>query len=248
LRTVTDLAPLILTLIVCSLAFARAKEPPLPCSFEKFAVIVCKNGVHNYRVIRESLSRTGKLAITWTTKNSDDMLKSELRDDEAFNLDSGIKNVVVRIPDGKVMKELEGAHYGDAQRYNHNSNTAIWSVLDQWLIVATDNKWETDSANVYYFSDDGSVQGPFNLIKFCTEAARQFFTRKGKHFEWENYSNRIDVQEINLSGDVKAKFSMLIPKGELKDDFLQIDLAPQLKSEPGGMVAKIKSIKESRYS
>ena len=246
MRTGTDRAALTFALIVCSLTFARAEEPTLPCSFEKSAVIVCKNGVHNYRVIRESLSRTGKLAVAWTTKNPDDMLKSELQEDEAFNLFSEIQNVVIRIPDGKVMKELGSAHYGDAQRYIHDSHNAIWSERDQWLVVATDKRWETDTANAYYFFDDGTVQGPFDLMKICTEAAQKLFARERKRLEWKYFSNRIDVKGINMSGVLRATFTMYVPRSIEKDEFLQADMAFQLKSEPNGIVAKITSIKKSR--
>jgi hypothetical protein len=234
----------ILALALLASVPALAEDAKQPCNLDAAAVIVCESGGRIFRVIRQSLSKTGRHAVAWALVDPKDKDRIETRNGEQFAADANVDNALIRLPDGAVLKILPGGHFGDAERYNHQAHHALWSEFDQWLVVANDSKWDTDDAGVYFIDDDGvTVTGPFDLMPFCAEAAHKFFARGGRRFHWENYSNSLSVKEVTLNGDVTLVFTMQVPKGEGKNDLLESDIVLHLDKTKDGIAALLTSIK-----
>ena len=45
-----------------------------------------------------------------------------------------VLNFLARLPDGTVLKRLDGRHFGDEPRYNHYVNKVIWSPDEQYIV------------------------------------------------------------------------------------------------------------------
>jgi hypothetical protein len=223
---------------------AHAEDAKQPCNLDPAAVIVCESGGRTFRVIREALSRSGRHAIAWALVDPKDKDRIETRNGEQFAADANVDNALIHLPDSAVLKILSGGHFGDAQHYNYRAHHALWSEFDQWLVVVNDSKWDTDDANVYFIDDDGvTMTGPFDLMPFCAEAAHKFFSRGGKRFNWESYSNSLTVKEVTLNGDISLVFTMQVPKGEGKNDLLESDIVFHVDKVKDGIAAQLTSIK-----
>jgi hypothetical protein len=93
----------------------------------------------------------------------------------------------VRLIDGKALVKLKGAHPGDKARYNHQTQRAIWSPDEAWLIAVNESKWATDHANAYRIGRD-SVSDPLDLRPLC-EAERRSFKSAGAKTKSTSFSS-----------------------------------------------------------
>ena len=135
LRCAIGLAALVLA-AAPAIAAPEESETVAPCRTSEHETVVCDNGKRVLRVIRDSASPTGRYAVAWAMVNDNDLRK--LPPDQPLPQASNVRSVncalcgdvlnfLVRLPDGKVLKRLDGRHFGDEPRYNHYVNKVIWS-------------------------------------------------------------------------------------------------------------------------
>jgi hypothetical protein len=94
----------------------------------------------------------------------------------------------VRLIDGKALVKLKDAHPGDKARYNHQTQRAIWSPDEAWLIAVNESKWATDHANAYRIGRD-SVSDPLDLRPLCEAAERRSFKSAGARSKSTSFSS-----------------------------------------------------------
>ena len=209
-------------LSACVTAAAQAAG----CAVEGFTT-VCHKGDRVLRVIKNTISPSGRYGIAWQVPTDASV---ETWDDGSEISDTGsIKNVLVRLPDGKPVAKLAGDHFGDHPRYNHREIVATWSPDSRYVAILNQSKWATDVSNVYGVSDNG-VTKPASLMPVCKSAARGEVTRRnGKGRDPYEYS--LDVHSVGNDGSIVARCALQVIK---EGDYFTLVVRAKAVADGGG--------------
>jgi hypothetical protein len=222
LRSGLGLAALALALTP-AIAAPEESDTVAPCRGNEHETIVCDNGKRVLRVIRDSASPTGRYAVAWAMVNDNEMrkLQPEPVPSRTPNLRSvncalcgDVLNFLVRLPDGKVLKRLDGRHFGDETRYNHYVNKVVWSADEQYVVQVTDWRFGSNTAAAYRIGANDRVSGPLRLTAPVRRAAARALRRgQDKDYVLEKTAF-IEVASIDSSGLMKFTAAMAAPKEE----------------------------------
>lgn len=148
----------------------------------------------------------------------------------------------MRLIDGKSLVKLKGAHPGDKARYNHQTQRAIWSSDETWLIAVNESKWATDHADAYRIGRD-SVSDPLDLRSLCEAAERRSFKSAGRKVQIDKFQQWIDVKSVNNDGTIAAVCYIQIMK---QDDAYQFFVRMKLQASGKAVAAKLGTVKRCR--
>ena len=218
-----------------ALAAPEESDVVAPCKSSEHETIVCDNGKRLLRVVRDSASPSGRFAIAWAMVNDSELRKlppdaasSQNSNQRSVNcaLCGDVLNFLVRLPDGKVLKRLDGRHFGDEARYNHYVNKVVWSPDEQYVVQVTDWKFGSNTAAAYYIGAGDRVSGPLRLTAPARRAAARALRRgQDKDYVLEKTAF-IEVASID-SGVMKFTAAMAAPK----EDGFSFDMT--MKFKPG---------------
>lgn len=232
-----------------AIPFALLAAPALaqqeaPCHPDDIGITVCPSGHAELRIIRGTFSPKKRYGIAWDTEEGRTGRDYQLFSGEfkARYAGGDSDTFLVRLMDGKSLTKLKGAHPGDAQRYNHQIQRAVWSLDETWLIAINESKWETDNADVYRIDANG-VSEPFDLKPLCIDAERRYFTSTGRKIQIDKFQQWIDVKSVSDNGAIAAVCSMQIMK---QDDAFQFFVTLKLQIATKGPTAKLVSVKRCR--
>jgi hypothetical protein len=163
------LAALAIALAPAAIAAPTAAAPA--CSAETYT-IVCHDGGRELRVIRNTISPSGRYGVAWeapTDGSVEDWVQDGQSDGSKWAEGGSVRNFLVRLPDGKPIARLAGEHLGDHPRYNHTE--VIWSPDSRYVAIVNQSKWTTDVSDVFLVSDKGASR-PLRLMPICASAVR----------------------------------------------------------------------------
>ena len=250
LRCALGLAALVLALAP-AIAAPEESDTVAPCRPSEHETIVCDNGKRVLRVIRDSASPTGRYAVACAMVNDNELRK--LPPDQPLPQASNVRSVncalcgdvlnfLVRLPDGKVLKRLDGRHFGDEPRYNHYVNKVIWSPDEQYIVQVTDWKFGSDTAAAYHIGLGDRVSGPLRLTVPARRAAARALRRgQDKDYVLEKTAF-IEVASIDSGGLMKFTAAMAAPK----EDGFSFEMTMQLKPSARTLAGDIKSAEQKR--
>ena len=135
----------------------------------------------------------------------------------------------MRLIDGKALVKLKGAHPGDKARYNHQTQRAIWSPDEAWLIAVNESEWATDHANAYRIGRD-SVSDPL-------------LQERGRKVQIDKFQQWIDVKSVNNDGTIAAVCYIQIMK---QDDAYQFIVTPSFRQSRRGETRHGQAMPRSR--
>jgi hypothetical protein len=215
------------------------------CTAETYTT-VCRHDGRELRIIRDSISSSGEYGVAWEVP-TDGSVEAWSRGGEtdgsklAGDYDgykrkgAPVKNFLVRLADGKPIRQLAGNHIGDHSFYNHVEHEVAWSPDSGYVAILIQEKWLTLVAEVYLVAHD-TASKPVSLLSICknvtkAEAARRH--RKGG----ENYLTGVNVSSVRDDGTVTAVCYREIPK---RDDF-QTGMEVKFKPVRDGLNAQVVS-------
>ncbi len=228
------LAPVLLTIPPAAAA---------PCQPDEDKITICASGNSEYRVIRGTISPDKRYGIAWNTgtgKTGKDYELIKSGPYGRFAGDDPTETFLLRLSDGAMLKKLGGRHLGDAQRYNHTAQRAIWSPDSAWVVAINDGKWETATAETYRVAASG-VSGPLDLRPLCLEAERRGLKAAGRKINIKRFAQSVAVESIGDNGNIAAVCWMQIVK---EDDAFQFSVKMKLDASGKAITAKLGTIKQ----
>jgi hypothetical protein len=250
LRCALGLAALVLAR-EAAIAAPEESDTVAPCRTSEHETIVCDNGKHVPRVIRDSASPTGRYAVAWAMVNDNELRK--LPPDQPLPQASNVRSVncalcgdvlnfLVWLPDGKVLRRLDGRHFSDEPRYNHYVNKVIWSPDEQYIVQVTDWKFGSNTAAAYHIGLDDRVSGPLRLTAPAPRVAARAHPRgQDKDYVLDKIAF-IEVASIDGGGLVKFTAAIAAPK----EDGFSFEVTMQLKLGARTLAGDIKSAEQKR--
>jgi hypothetical protein len=230
-------------------AMAAPEESDLvaPCKAGEHETVVCDNGKRLLRVIRDSASPSGRFAIAWGMVHDNELRK--LTPESGSNLRSvncalcgDVLNFLVRLSDGKVLKRLDGRHFGDEARYNHYVNKVVWSPDEQYVVQVTDWRFGSNTAAAYHIGSNDRVLGPLRLTAPARRAAARVLRRgQDKDYVLEKTAF-IEVASIDNGGLMKFAAAMAAPK----EEGFSFDMTMQFKTGARALVGDITSTEQKK--
>jgi hypothetical protein len=223
------LRPAFLAFVLCATVTAAALAAG--CAVEGFTT-VCHKGDRELRMIKNTISPSGRYGIAWQVPTDASV---ETWDDGSEISDTGsIKNVLVRLPDGKPVAKLAGEHFGDHPRYNHREIVATWSPDSRYVAILNQSKWSTDVSDVYGVSDNG-VTRPASLVPMCKGAARREVSRRNGKGR-DPYEYWLDVHSVGNDGSIVARCAMQVIK---EDDYFTMVVRVKVVVDGGALRARV---------
>jgi len=154
----------------CSRPHNRGTAQRFTCT-ENAYTTECSNGERRLRVIQDTRSPDGRYGIAWEAPSQDPDLETEEDGSEYFS--PGGPNFLIRLDAGNIVTKLDGEHFGDHARYNHDEITAVWSPDSHLVAILYQYKWGTDSARIYRLSANGVSGQPLDLLPICRDVGRR---------------------------------------------------------------------------
>jgi len=236
--------------LVLTPAMAAPEESEIvaPCKASEHETIVCDNGKRLLRVIRESASPSGRYAVAWAMVHDNELRKlppepaaAPLRTVNCA-LCGDVQNFLVRLSDGKILKRLDGRHFGDETRYNHYVNKVVWSPDEQYVVQITDWRFGSNTAAAYHIGTNDRVLGPLRLTAPARRAAARALRRgPDKDYVLEKTAF-IEVASIDNGGLMKFTAAMAAPK----EQGFSFDMMMQFKPGARALVGDITSAEQKK--
>ena len=175
-----------------------------PCSPDDGGTLVCKRADRDLRIIRGTLSPSGRYGFAWGFSTGDWTDRTMDKDDRDGSYSasdwSGVENYLVRVADSEILKRLTGSHFGDRLSYNRWDYHVRWSPNSAWAIEEND----TLLINVYRMEPDDRVLGPFDLKSFCQNFAVEQLVRQGKTIPADTSSFLPTINSIHDDGVIEV--------------------------------------------
>ena len=217
----------------CSRPHNRGTAQRFTCT-ENAYTTECSNGERRLRVIQDTRSPNGRYGIAWEAPSQDPDLKTEEDGSEYFA--PGGPNFLIRLDAGMIVTKLDGEHFGDHARYNHDEITAVWSPDSHLVAILYQYKWGTDSARIYRLSANGVSGQPLDLLPICRDVGRRK-EAKLREKSGEDYAHSAYVRSIGNDGTVVASCFMQIIK---KDDYFNFAVRLRLDVGRHGLSARLR--------
>lgn len=206
---------------------------------------VCDDGRKVLRIIRQSISPSKRYAVGWTVedgKNAKTNLEmADLEEDQrqadepvgrSFSTENRdhVWNYLVRLRDGKVLKKLDGRHFGDRERYNHYTHQMFWSPDERCFVQITNWRFGSSFASAYRIGPDDRVSNPVALIPVARRGALSRLNDPKDTDDLTKADATVDVTAIENDGTVQLSASFAAPKDS------SIDFNMTMKLKPAGRV------------
>jgi hypothetical protein len=226
-----------LALALVPILLASPASAGEPCQLDEIGTTICTGDNSEYRVIRGTISPDKRYGIAWNTgtgktRNDYEMINND--GPRGRYAGDPVETFLMRFSDSTMLKKLGGLHYGDAQRYNHTIERAVWSPNGQWLVAINEGKWDTANAETYRITASG-VSGPLDLKPLCREAERRGLKATRLKVDTGKFAHTMSVKSIADDGTIAAICWMQIVKG---DDVFQFSV--KMKADASGKTVKAK--------
>ena len=204
------------------------------CVSDDHGGLTCGNGDGAARVIPKTTSPSNRLALAWRLTNRPPTGRPNENDPD-------LESLIVRIADGAILVKSRGAYWDIGERTAKGQDlSAAWSP-DSHLLIRKADRVGSESVELFAFTEDDAVTGPFDLVKVLAPAARA--EMKGVK-DVEEYSFRISYQPaiaIDDQGLIHASVYMQAPGS---DDGPIYKLTAQVTRAGNSLDAKVLSISQ----
>jgi hypothetical protein len=218
---------------------AATAEPA--CVAETYTT-VCRNGEHELRVIRDTVSPSGHYGVAWEVPDDGSAEEWEQNGEKdgsklAATYDGSrkdkdrVRNFLVHLPDGNPIRRLGGDHMGDHPSYNHRELEVTWSPDERFVAILNQSKWTTDVSEVYVVSGNVTTKAG-SLVPICMSATKAEVAKRRRK-GGEGYVPLVAVSSISNDGILLAKCLMNQIK---KDNF---DMGIEVKIAPAGSSTRL---------
>jgi hypothetical protein len=157
--------------------------------------LYCGEGNGAARIIRDTSSPSHQFALAWR-------LTSKPPISPPSDSDPDLENLIIRISDGAILAKSHGFYWDLGDRYAPRQYLrAAWSPNSRLLIRTAGRIGVPDTAELFTFTDDNSVMGPFDLVSVFDPVVRA--QMKGakdadQHLFRLSYSPRIAIDDQGL--------------------------------------------------
>ncbi len=137
-----------------------------PCRRDGQESSYCGEGEGAARIIPETTSPSHRLALAWRMTNRSPTIRPNDNDPD-------LESLVVRTEDGAILAKSRGFYWNLGERYAPRQYLrAAWSPDSRLLIRTAGRLGVPDSAELFAFTEDDGVIGPFDLTKVFDPAVR----------------------------------------------------------------------------
>lgn len=208
-----------------------------PCRQDDHGNFFCGQGDGAARIIPNTISPSNLLALAWRLKNMPPTFPS-------YEGDPNLESLIVRIEDGAVLARSRGDYWNTGDRYAKQQYlNAAWSPDSRLLIRTAGTGEKPDSAELFAFAEDGSVIGPFDLVKVLDPAVRA--KMKGVKEANEYVLKFCYKPEVTVDDQDLIHASVYMTTGDSGDEPIY-DLTAQVVRAGNSIDAKVVSIAEYR--
>jgi hypothetical protein len=223
-----------LTALALALIGPAAAAAEGACTAETYTT-VCRDGGRELRIIRDTISPSGEYGVAWEVpkdgsaeawsrggETDGSMLAGDY--DGYKRTGAAVKNFLVRLSDGKPIRQVGTNHIGDHPFYNHVELEVTWSPDGRYVAILHQEKWLTLVAEVYLVAHE-SASKPVSLVSICKNVTRAEVARRHRKGSGD-YGTTVNVSSVRNDGVVTAVCSREIPN---RDDFqtgLQVKFTP----------------------
>ncbi len=145
--------------LVVSLLSQTAHCEMGPCLPDDHGSLTCGYGDGAARIIPKTTSPSGRLALAW--RLTDKPPTHRPRDS-----DPSLESLIVRIEDGTILAKSKGTYWDIGNRYAPRQYLrAAWSPDSRLMIRTAGRSGLPDSAELFAFTEEDGVIGPFDLTK-----------------------------------------------------------------------------------
>lgn len=214
--------------------------------------IVCNDGPRTLRIIRQSISPSKRYGVGWTIEDGKDAMvgldEDQRQADEpvsrSFSTENRdhVWNYLVRLRDGKVLKKLDGRHFGDRERYNHYTHQMFWSPDEKSFVQITDWRFGSSVASAYRIGPDDRVSGAVALIPIARRGALSRSNDASDTEYLKKADATVDVNAIQNDGTVTLSVGFAVPK----DNSIDFNMTMKLKAKARMLSAELASIERQK--
>ncbi|MGA3310873.1 MAG: hypothetical protein ABSD08_20010 [Xanthobacteraceae bacterium] len=137
-----------------------------PCRRDGQESSYCGEGEGAARIIPKTTSPSHRLALAWRVTNRPPTIRPNDNDPD-------LESLIVRIEDGAILAKSRGFYWNLGDRYAPRQYfRAAWSPDSRLLIRTAGRGGVPDSAELFAFTEDDGVIGPFDLVKVVDPAVR----------------------------------------------------------------------------
>jgi hypothetical protein len=230
-----------IAVVLLAPAALTAVDAEPACVAETYTT-VCRNGDHELRVIRDTVSPSGHYGVAWEVPDDGSAEEWEQNGEKdgsklAATYDGSrkgrdrLRNFLVHLPDGNPIRRLGGDHMGDHPSYNHRELEVTWSPDERFVAILNQSKWTTDVSEVYVVSGNVTTKAG-SLVPICMSATKAEATKRRRKGE-QGYVALVAVSSISNDGILLAKCLMNQIK---KDNF---DMGIEVKIAPAGSSTRL---------
>jgi hypothetical protein len=218
-------------LVHCGASAAIAK-----CKPAERETIVCNDGSRTLRIIRESISPSKRYAVGWAIEDGKNAMagldEDQRQTDEAVSRSFSTENrdhvwnYLVRLRDGKVLKKLDGRHFGDRERYNHYTHQMFWAPDERGFVQITNWRFGSSVASAYRIGPDDRVSGPVALVAIARRGALSRSNDANDTEYLKKADATVDVNAIENDGTLQLSVGFAAPK----DASIDFNMTVKLKT------------------
>ncbi|MCC6776473.1 MAG: hypothetical protein IT537_07530 [Hyphomicrobiales bacterium] len=232
--TPARLVPTLLVLLAVSPAVARAEMGP--CRPDQHDSLVCGSGNGAARVIAETTSPSGKLALAWRWPGGPPT--EEPDEDQA-------ETVQVRLADGAILARSKTSYWSTGEmRANRLDESATWSPNSRLVVRQLDTRFESEAFQLHALAGDGKLAGTVDLRKLIEPALRKQIRERGRNpRSYVFFVSHDEPTRLSNSGLLRATVSMWVPKDGPEAAF---DVTVQATPSVTALTARLVSVKTSR--
>jgi hypothetical protein len=193
-----------LSVVTAAAAAPGTQTKPGPCVPTSQDRISCGSGPGALMVLDGTTSPSGKLAIAWRSRNTE----------EVPRMDS-VENHLVRLQDGKSLGIVVGRSWNTGTaRGNHITQTVAWSPDSRWLLVGDGGKWALEAIAIYSIDEGAGATKGLGLFRAISTAAARVLRENVGASKAGSYTLDIAGDQIEIADTGADSMPMLfqVPK------------------------------------
>jgi hypothetical protein len=224
-----------------ALCTSAASAAEAACMAETYTT-VCRDGARELRIIRDTVSPSGAYGVAWEVPTDGTAQEWERNGEHDGSKLAGeydgarrgapIKNFLVRLSDGKLLRRLAGDHMGDHPFYNQREIVVTWSPDGRYVAILHQTKWTTNVADVHFVSE-GAVSNTVSLRSICRNITSAEVKKRQRKIH-DEYLVGVNVSSVGNDDTITAKCTMEAPKRDNFEMGIRLRLMPRggdLKAE-----------------
>ena len=225
--------PIVIATLAC-LAASPALGGMGPCKpIDGNDGLFCGTGKGSARVIDDSVSPDGKLALAW--RDPDDVPTEQPGTDD-------LELMVVRLADGAMLAKTATAywHAGNAGRVNRLQERAAWSRDSRMVVRAFHSRFDTDNLDLFVLApQQDRLIGQVDLRAIVLPALQARLKKRIANFEDWSFSVASETIKVGNNGAIRLHAMVWKPKDGPEHNF-RITL--QADRGKNGVTARIVAI------